>query len=127
MPVRSLNSAVFKWPDAASVIDSARRWAADVARRDASVRRVAVIGSYARGDHGVGSDLDLLVITRDSPASPTERYCRYCPDDLPTPADVLVYTEAEWDGLARDRPGLHRRLADEALWLIPESEGSPRT
>ena len=61
MPVRSLTSAVFKWPDRDAVLSAAREWAQALRRRDASVEQVACVGSYARGDWGVGNDLDFLV------------------------------------------------------------------
>jgi len=86
-------------------------------RRDPAVQRVLCIGSYARGDWGVGSDLDVIVVLSDSQLSPTERYCRYYPDGLPVPADLSVYTRAEWESLARRSPQLWLRLERELLEL----------
>ena len=47
MPVRSLNSFVFKWPDAQEVDQAARRWAAVEGARRKEVLRIGYIGSYA--------------------------------------------------------------------------------
>ena len=110
MPVRSLGSAVFTWPDAETVTAAARAWAAEVARGTPSVVAVSYFGSYARGDWGVGSDLDLVVIVEAS-AEPFER--RAVPFDtlrLPVPVDLLVYTRAEWARLA-SRPR-------DVVWLV---------
>ncbi|WP_376791658.1 nucleotidyltransferase domain-containing protein [Thermoflexus sp.] len=43
-----------------------RIWAERVARERPEVLRIGYFGSYARGDWGVGSDLDLVVIVRRS-------------------------------------------------------------
>lgn len=117
MPVRSLNSVVFKWPDRETVLAAARAWAASLRQRDPLVETVACVGSYARGDWGVGSDLDLIVILSESQLAAGQRYARYYPDGLPVPADLWVYTRAEWDALARQSPALAGRLGQEMLPL----------
>ena len=62
MPVRSLRSSVLRWRDRSEVDQAARRRAAEVGTKCPDVLRTGYFGSYARGDWGVGSDLDLLVI-----------------------------------------------------------------
>ena len=66
MPVRSLNSPVLKWPDAQTVVQALEGWAEKVTRDRPEVVRIGFFGSYARGDWGVGSDLDLLFIVAES-------------------------------------------------------------
>jgi hypothetical protein len=117
MPVRSLTSAVFKWPDRERVLCSARRWAASLRRQDATVERVLCVGSCARNDWGVGSDLDVIVVVRDTILSPVERQARYEPQGLPVPADLWVYTRAEWELLRSRSPHLWKRLHAEMLDL----------
>lgn len=58
MPVRSLNSSVLRWPDPDSVVKAVRRWAKKYGENKPEVERIGYFGSYARGDAGVGSDLD---------------------------------------------------------------------
>ena len=96
MPVRPLSSAVLVWPDAKVVDEAARRWAEDLRRAEASVVAVGYFGSYARGDWGVGSDLDVVIVVDDSPEPFERRAARWDATGLPVPADVLVYTSAEW-------------------------------
>ena len=117
MPVRPLNSAVFKWPNRETVLAAARAWATALRQRDPAVERIACIGSYARGDWGVGSDLDVIVFVSESALSALERSRRYCPDEVPVPADLWVYTRAEWEQLASDSPQLVQRLQREMLDL----------
>lgn len=115
MPVRLLNSSVLKWPDAPTVDHAARRWAHRVAHAHKQVRRIGYFGSYARGDWGVGSDLDLIVIV-DNSEQPFERRARdWDTTDLPVPTDVLVYTWQEWESLQQKR--FRQTLADEAVWI----------
>ena len=117
MPVRSLNSVVLKWPDRDAVLAAARRWALRLTREDRAVETVLCVGSYARGDWGVGSDVDLIVRIRESTESSLQRRLRYEPTDLPVPSDVWVYTRAEWNELAVRAPHLASRLAREMLDL----------
>lgn len=50
MPVRSLSSSVFKWPDKATVERAVQLWAEKVAAQRKDVLRIGYFGSYARGD-----------------------------------------------------------------------------
>ncbi|MGH2658543.1 MAG: nucleotidyltransferase domain-containing protein [Actinomycetota bacterium] len=87
MPVRSLRSSVLRWPDRDEVDRAVRAWAVDVAARDAVVRRVGYFGSYARGDWGVGSDVDVVVVAAESSQPFDRRPLAFDPTELPVPAD----------------------------------------
>ena len=117
MPVRSLNSVVMKWPGRDEVLSAARRWATVLTAHDLAVEKVYCVGSYARGDWGVGSDLDVIVLLSDTDLSPFGRRLRYEPQDVPVPADVWVYTKAEWGALGDHSPQLWRRLQRELVEL----------
>ena len=118
MPVRSLRSPVLKWPARAEVLQAAQAWATSL--QVPGLLRVGVFGSYARGDAGVGSDLDLVVLLRDSPLPFHQRTAGLPTERLPVPADVLVYTQAEWQHLPAHSPRLARVLGTETLWLREE-------
>ena len=62
MPVRSLTQSVLRWPRPEVVLAAATAWAQQQRRRYPSLMAVGVYGSYGRGDAGVGSDLDLLLL-----------------------------------------------------------------
>jgi len=100
MLVRSLNSRVLKWPDAAEVDAAARRWARDLAAREPELLRVGYFGSYARGDWGVGSDLDLIVLLARVAEPFSRRGVSWDTSSLPVPVDRLIYSKEEWDLLA---------------------------
>lgn len=100
MPVRSLDSSVLKWPDRGAVDRAVRQWArAATGRRD--VVRIGYAGSYARGDWGPGSDVDILVVVREAALPFERRAVEWDATELPVPADVLVYTEDEWRAMER--------------------------
>ena len=64
--------------------------------RHRGVTRIGHSGSYARGDWGVGGDVDLLIIVTAS-AEPFARRSRdFDAVHLPVPAEILVHTENEW-------------------------------
>ena len=116
MPVRLLNSSVLKWPNAPSVDQAVRRWANRIARERKQIRRIGYFGSYARGDWGVGSDLDLIVIVDDSEQPFERRASDWDTTELPVPVDLLVYTLKEWDSLGQQKR-FHQTLVNEAVWI----------
>lgn len=115
MPVRSLRSPVLKWPDAGRVAAAARAWAGTAAGSRPEVQRIGYFGSYARGDWGVGSDLDIVVIVDQAAAPFHARPLEWDLHSLPVPADILIYTAPEWRSLAG---AFQERLAREVVWVF---------
>jgi uncharacterized protein len=122
MPVRSLTSSVLIWPRREEVDRAARAWAEELAERCGNVLAVGYFGSYARGNHGVGSDLDLVVLLSASELPPQRRMLGWPLETLPVPADVLVYTLAEWERLKRRETRFSRMLQEETVWLWPKGK-----
>lgn len=82
---------------------------------DEHVVRVGYAGSYARGDWGVGSDLDIVLVL-DVAKEPFERRAvRFDTNTIPVPCDLLVYTESEWSGMKAETPP--RKIVTEAKWV----------
>ena len=117
MPVRSSNSRVLVWPRREQVVAAARSYARHLVDTDARVVRVGLVGSYAIGTEGPGSDADLLVEMRECAAPPTRRALELPPPDLPVPVDLLVFTEGEVEELRLSRPRWAREVLQSALWL----------
>jgi predicted nucleotidyltransferase len=119
MPVRSLNSSVLVWPDRQHIDLEARAWAAAVAQSRTDVRRFGYYGSYARGDWGVVSDLDLVAVIERSELPFERRALAWPLETLPIPAEILIYTTTEWQNvLARD-DRFANMLAHEVVWVWP--------
>ena len=66
MPVRSLTQSLLRWPEPELVLHQVAGWAERMAAEHPGLERVGVFGSYGRGDAGVGSDLDLLLIDAEA-------------------------------------------------------------
>mgnify|MGYP006385958309 CR=1 FL=1 len=68
MPVRSLGSSVLRWPSREEVEEALKAW---LSRHPIpGLVAAGYFGSYARGEAGVGSDLDLLLLVAHSPLPP---------------------------------------------------------
>lgn len=120
MPVRFLNSSVLVWPDRHTVDRAVRAWAREVADRRDDIRRIGYFGSYARGEDGVGSDLDLVAVVGTSSEPFSQRTARWPTETLPVPADLLVYTEDEWTTLLASDSRFTRVLRRDVVWVWPE-------
>lgn len=120
MPVRSLNSRVMRWPRRDEVDAAARAWARALAASEPEVLAVGYFGSYARGDYGVGSDLDLVVILQRSELPRERRSLGWKSETLPVPVDVLVYTREEWRRLKEQGYRMYQVLSYETVWVWGE-------
>jgi hypothetical protein len=109
---------VLVWPTHATVDSALRRWAAENMVLRPDLLRLGCFGSYVRGDWGVGSDLDLVAIVRDSGVPFERRALDWDLTPLPVSADLLVYTQAEWDSLVASNTRFARMLAAEVLWVL---------
>jgi hypothetical protein len=108
MPVRSLRSPVLRWPSREEVEEALWAW---LARHPIpGLLALGYFGSYARGDHGVGSDLDLVLVVAASELPPWQRAALLPLEELPVPTEALVYTLAEWRGLEARSPRFARVL-----------------
>jgi predicted nucleotidyltransferase len=115
MPVRSLTSPVFKWPEPQSVIQALRQWVENLVNVRGDIVQVGYFGSYARGDWGVGSDLDLVIIV-DHIDEPFEmRPSRFDTLELPVPVDILIYTLEEWKLNYSQK--FFQTLENDAVWV----------
>ena len=96
---------------------AARAWARAARAARPALVRVGLFGSYARGDAGVGSDLDLIVVMRGVDEPFIRRAAAWDVTGLPVPAELLVYTEAEWDALRVRGGRFAETLERETVWL----------
>lgn len=114
MPVRSLSSSVLRWPSKEIVDNEVRCWAWENGQRLENVKKIGYFGSYARGDYGVGSDLDIIVVLKQSDQPFERRGTEWDATDLPVPADLIIFTEDELAGL---EGRLRRVLHEETVWV----------
>ncbi len=120
MPLKLLNLSVFKWPDKRTVDTAARLWAQRLGHEHPEILGIAYFGSYARGEWGVGSDLDVVIIVENCDQAFEERGGKFDTRELPVPVDVLVYSLPEWHSRSREEP-FFRRLRHEAVWVYGDA------
>jgi hypothetical protein len=109
---------VLKWPDKETVTRAASQWAQAQAAIRPGLMRLGYFGSYSRGNWGVGSDLDLVAIVAESDRPFGERPLDWDLTPLPVPADLLVYTPAEWEEVVHRGDRFAQTMSTEVVWLI---------
>ncbi len=111
MRARSCDGRVLVWPADHEVLSALRAWASDAGRADPRIESITLIGSYARGDWGVGSDADVVVVRSGGQARGD--WVPW-PDEVPVPCDLIVLTPQRMAELQQGR----RRYAQ-----VIEAEG----
>jgi predicted nucleotidyltransferase len=115
-----LSSAGPRFADREEVLALARDTAARIAAAYPQVFRIIVFGSFARGDYGPRSDLDLLIIFKESEQSMRELLAELLRFSPAYPTDFVPLTQFEVDArLAEGDPFLSRAIA-EGIVLYPQ-------
>ncbi len=78
-----------------SQVEAALQALVEALRQREEVLAVVCFGSWACGKAGVGSDVDVLVVLRESDRPFLERIDRYRPETFPVDLDLFPYTLAE--------------------------------
>jgi hypothetical protein len=118
MPVRLFTQSLLRWPEPAEVFKAVTAWAAAQSLQQPGFERLGVYGSYGRGDAGVGSDLDLVLIDRSATGTASERFRQWPFEELPLSCDALILTPPEWEQLILScRPGSAEKPGTAAMAL----------
>jgi hypothetical protein len=121
MPVRSLSSPVLKWPRRDEVKKALLRWQKKKMATSPEIIQLGYFGSFAKDNWGVGSDLDLIVIIKDSSVPFERRPLAWDVDTLPVPTDILIYTMKEWQDMLQEGGKFVDMIEKEAVWLYPDN------
>lgn len=80
--------------------------------------RIILFGSYARGEAGEDSDVDLLVVANDTRPKPMRSVPLYrLLSDYPYSKDILVFTPEEIEDYRELKPSLIYRAYKEGVIL----------
>ena len=121
MPVRSLNSPVLKWPRREEVKQALRLWLEKQIATHPEIIQLGYFGSLAKDNWGVGSDIDLIAIIKDSSMPFEKRPIAWNFDTLPVPTDILLYTTKEWQDMRKIGSRFVDTIEKEAVWLYPKN------
>jgi len=78
-----------------------RSWTAEQVQQKPEIVRLGYFGSYARGDWGVGSDIDLIAVVNETSESFERRSVNWDLNGLPVSAEIIVYSLPEWKVLKK--------------------------
>ena len=92
-----MSSVVVKSVDAAAVRRAVDQYAKWLLETRPDVEEIVVFGSFAKGTYSPGSDIDLLVVLKDSNKSGRDRIPDLLPGAFPVGLDLLPCTRAEME------------------------------
>jgi hypothetical protein len=95
-----------------------RLWTTEQVRLRPEIVRLGYFGSYARGDWGVGSDLDVIAIVRKTAEPFERRSLEWDLISLPVSAEIIVYSLTEWEKLEQGNTRFFRTLDRDVVWTF---------
>ncbi len=114
MPVKSLNSSILNWPDHNQVINELIKWS-DEFCKDNNILKIGYYGSYSTLNYGVGSDLDIIVILKETDIAYIRRPTMFDLTSISVPTDIVVYTEKEWNSMKNTK--FYSYIINNAKWI----------
>ena len=80
--------------------------------------RLGYCGSYARGDWGVGSDLDLIAVVRSVDVGCERRSANRDLRGFDVPAEWVVYTARETVAMEETESRFSKVMDEKAVWVF---------
>ena len=117
MPRKSSNSVKVVFADKAKVLRQLREYAEKLRRTRPEVEKIALFGSYATHTFGPASDVDLLIVLRESSQRFLDRIPDYLPDNLSVSCDVFCYTKKEIEQMQEEGNFWIRHILSQAVNL----------
>jgi uncharacterized protein len=121
MQKQSSSSVEVKSIDKRAVRDAVDRFAVRLLASDNDVEEIVVFGSFETDTYSPGSDIDLLIVLRDSKMPPRERIPAFLPEKFPVPVDVFPFTRAELDEMS-DSPVV--KAVNRSQWRYGRNTGN---
>lgn len=121
MQKHSLNSVKVIFANQANVKKQIQESIRQLIKRNPEIKKVILFGSYATGNYGPRSDVDILFILDSSDQPFLDRIPHYIPDDLSFSVDVFPYTASEIEALLQAENHFIRRALHEGKVLYERS------
>ena len=123
---RKLSHSVrIRYFDKKLVEESLRGYLKEIEGKHPEVERVLLFGSFVRNESVPGSDIDLLVILRESEESFLKRIPRFLPSRFPVGVDVFPYTEKEVEKMKGEGNFFIRKVLEEGVEVFRKKRFLP--
>ncbi len=117
MPEKSSSSVKVVFADKANVLRQLKDYTKSIKRANPEVERLGYFGSYANDTYGPASDVDLLIILRQSDKRFLDRIPDFLTDNLSICCDVFPYTREEIEKIKQDGNPWICHVLKEVVWL----------
>lgn len=117
MPEKSSNFVKVVFADKKKVLRQLKDYAKKLKQTSPEVEKVGFFGSYATDTFGPASDVDLLIVLRNSSKRFLDRIPDYLPDNLSVSCDVFPYTNEEIEKMKQESTPWIRHVLKEVVWL----------
>ena len=117
MPEKSSNSVKVFWADKEKVLRELKEYAAKIKKSRTEVEKVGFFGSYATDTYGPASDVDLLIILRQSDKNFIDRIPEFMQDSLSVGCDCFAYTAEEIEKMQKEGNPWICHILKEVVWL----------
>jgi len=114
---KSSNSVKVVFADKDKILRQLADYTIKVKQSRPDVEKVGLFGSYATDTFGPASDVDLLIILRQSSKRFLGRIPDYLPDNLSVSCDVFPYTSEEIERMTQEGMPWIRHVLKEVVWL----------
>jgi predicted nucleotidyltransferase len=117
MRERLSNSVKVVFADKTRVLRQLEDYAKILKQKHPEVERVGYFGSYANETYGPASDVDLLIILKQSSRRFLDRIPDFLPANLSVCCDVFPYTSEEINKMKEQNNPWIRHVVGEVVWL----------
>jgi predicted nucleotidyltransferase len=104
--------------DKEAVSEALSEFLKELEKRSPEIKRIILFGSFARGECVPGSDIDLLIVLRESNIPFLERIPKYMPSHFPVGVDVFPYTEGELREMLNSGNFFVKRALEEGIEVL---------
>ena len=111
------NSVKVVFADKAGVLRQLEDYAKNIKQEHPEVERIGYFGSYANDTYGPASDIDLLIVLKQSGKRFLDRVPDFLSDNLSICCDVFPYTGEEIEKMKQDGNPWILHILKETVWL----------
>jgi len=117
MHEKSSDSVKVVFADKANILRQLKDYAKSIKCKHPEVERVGFFGSYANDTYGPASDMDLLIILRESSKRFLDRIPDYLPEKFSVSCDVFPYTDEKVERMKQSGTPWICHVLKETVWL----------